>query len=191
MSRQKPAAVSSTIPLKDAIQTAPTIRQCSLAGISMQACEFSTFAIRTALKRSRTGSHRLCGRLSFPDQVAGHRASIEPPIRSLVSRALLRFLPTARTGVSCKFGPSVMATVFRSSAFQTLSKHATRTFSRARSSKSYEPEGRGFKPCRARQLRLNGLGDQGLTRFLSAALGTLRTFLRNKRRSKWPSTSSD
>ncbi len=47
----------------------------------MQACEFSTFAISSILKRSRTGSRRLCGRLSFPDQVAGHRASIEPSIR--------------------------------------------------------------------------------------------------------------
>ena len=30
----------------------------------------------------------------------------------------------------------------------------------------YEPGGRGFKSCRARQIQLNGLGHRDLTRFL-------------------------
>jgi hypothetical protein len=59
----------------------PTTRRCSLAVFSMQACAFSTFAIHTIRKRSRTGSRRLAGRLSFPQQVAGQRALIERWIR--------------------------------------------------------------------------------------------------------------
>ena len=43
---------------------------------SMQACASSTFAIRTILKRSPTGSHRRRVPLSFPDPAVGHRVSI-------------------------------------------------------------------------------------------------------------------
>src|SRR5262245_21762514 len=48
----------------------------------------------------------------------------------------------------------------------------------------YEPGGRGFKSCRARQLRLNGLGDRDLARF-SFGLGDFwGTFLPNERRQR-------
>src|SRR4029453_2456560 len=76
---------------KDALQTVPTIRQCSRVRFNMQACEFSIFAMYTAPKRSRTTSHRLNGRLSFPDQVSGHRTAIEPWIGSRGTPALSRF----------------------------------------------------------------------------------------------------
>ena len=98
MSRQKSAAVSSTIPLKDALWTVRRIRRWSLAAREVQAPEFSTFAIPTTLQRSRTGRGRLRGRLSFPDQVAGHRVSIEPSKSKLVWRAFTRFLPPTGAG---------------------------------------------------------------------------------------------
>ena len=83
----RPSRGRPTTAMKDVSLTIPTMRRCSLALFSMQACAFSTFAIPTTLKRSRTGSHRLCGRRSNPDQVAGQRASIEPWIRLLVTCA--------------------------------------------------------------------------------------------------------
>ena len=115
------------------VRTVRTIRRCSLAAREVQAPEFSTFAISSTLKRSRTGRGRLRGRLSFPDQVAGRRASIEPSKSKLVWRTFTRFLPPTGTGASCSFGSSVMATVFRSSALRTVSKRATRTLWRNRS----------------------------------------------------------
>ena len=45
MIRRMSAAESRPTTLKDALQTALTIRPCSLAGFKTQACEFSTFAI--------------------------------------------------------------------------------------------------------------------------------------------------
>jgi hypothetical protein len=72
---------------------------------------------------------RLCGRRSSPHQVAGQRALIEPWIRLLVTRA------GASTGVSCIFGPSVMATAFRSCASRTILKRNTRIYFRTRASK--------------------------------------------------------
>ena len=98
MIRQKSAVELLATTWKDAFQTVPAIRQCSLARFNKQACEFSTFAIYPGPKRSRTTSHRQCGPLSFPDQVAGHRVSIEPRIGQLVTRAGSRFLPNEEHG---------------------------------------------------------------------------------------------
>ena len=100
LSRQKSAAGSSTIPLKDALWTVRTIRRWPLAAREVQAPGFTTFAIPSTLQRSRTGRGRLRGRLSFPDQVAGHRASIEPSKSKLVWRASSRFLPPTGKGTS-------------------------------------------------------------------------------------------
>ena len=90
LSRQKSAAGSSTIPPKDAPWTVRRIRRWPLAAREVQAPGSTTFAILSTLQRSRTGRGRLRGRLSFPDQVAGGRVSIEPSKSKLVWRAFVK-----------------------------------------------------------------------------------------------------
>jgi len=120
--------------------TIPTMRRCSLAVFRMRNCAFSTFATSPIRKRSLTGRQGPCGRGSFPHQGAGHRASIEPWIRSLIGcagstgTAMARAMGMA-TQPSCSSGPSVMATAFKFCVLRTISKRTTKIYSKRQVSK--------------------------------------------------------
>src|SRR5262245_48827247 len=99
-SHQRSAADPSTTPLKDVLSTVQKIRRWPLAVQEVQAPAFTTFAIPSILRRSRTGRERLQEQPSFPGLAAGHRASIEPLRSKLVWRALSKFLPLTGKGTS-------------------------------------------------------------------------------------------